>query len=91
MRRITSRTVAGLGTLALSAAVVGVVPTMAQQTPYPRDPSQSQMPARPIVERRFTATVSGQVTAVDHQSGRLTVDTAEGPVNVRFPAQAVEG
>ena len=39
----------------------------------------------------FAAEVTGTVKNVNEKSGKLVLDTAEGPVNVKFPAEAVQG
>ena len=42
-----------------------------------------------IIASSFTAQVTGKVTSVDPQSGKLALDTPDGEVNVRFPPPAV--
>ncbi len=44
----------------------------------------------PVAASAFTAQVSGDVVKVDHSSGLLTVTTADGQVNVKFPPAAVQ-
>ena len=44
-----------------------------------------------VVASEFAAEVSGTVKNVNEKSGKLVLDTAEGPVNVKFPAEAVHG
>jgi hypothetical protein len=58
--------------------------------PSPSQPGQRQRSHDRIVASRFTAHVTGTVTAVDTQSGKLTLRGPEGDVNVRFPAAAVQ-
>jgi hypothetical protein len=38
-----------------------------------------------------TATISGPVVRVDSATGEVTVQTASGPLTVRFPSRAVQG
>lgn len=42
-----------------------------------------------VVASAFTAQVTGRVTSVDPQSGKLSLETPDGQVNVRFPPPAV--
>jgi hypothetical protein len=43
-----------------------------------------------VIAAAFTAEVTGKVQNVDPQSGVLTLQTADGPVNVKFPPPAVQ-
>jgi ferric-dicitrate binding protein FerR (iron transport regulator) len=51
-----------------------------------RSKSQSE-----VVAAAFAAEVTGTVKNVNEKSGKLVLDTAEGPVNVKLPAEAVQG
>ena len=51
-----------------------------------RSGSQSE-----VVASAFSAEVTGTVKNVNQKSGKLVLDTAEGPVSVKFPAEAVQG
>lgn len=44
-----------------------------------------------VVAAAFSAEVTGTVKSVNQKSGKLVLDTAEGPVSVKFPAEAVQG
>lgn len=44
-----------------------------------------------VVASAFSAEVTGTVKSVNQKSGKLVLDTADGPVNVKFPAEAVQG
>jgi ferric-dicitrate binding protein FerR (iron transport regulator) len=61
---------------------VAVVTVHAQQ---PRSSSPE------VVAAAFSAEVSGTVKSVNEKSGKLVLDTVEGPVNIKFPAAAVQG
>jgi ferric-dicitrate binding protein FerR (iron transport regulator) len=50
-----------------------------------RSGSQSE-----VVAAAFSAEVTGTVKSVDQKSGKLILDTVDGPVNVTFPADAVQ-
>lgn len=65
--------------------MVGAVMTVAhgQQT---RSGSQAE-----VVASAFSAEVTGTVKNVNEKSGKLVLETADGPVNVVFPAEAVRG
>jgi len=53
---------------------------------------QSRSGSQPeVVASAFAAEVTGTVKNVNEKSGKLVLDTAEGPVNVKFPAEAVHG
>ncbi len=43
-----------------------------------------------VIASRYTAQVTGQVTNVDRQSGKLTLRTIDGDVNATFPPVAVQ-
>jgi hypothetical protein len=43
-----------------------------------------------VVGTSFTAHINGDVTSVDPQSGKLVVNTADGPVTAVFPPIAVQ-
>ena len=66
----------------LTLATAAAVPATAQQ----RQPGQQAE----VTAAAFTAEVTGQVKNVDHKSGKLTLDTGDGQVNVRFPPEAVQ-
>jgi Cu/Ag efflux protein CusF len=66
---------------ALALITTFVLPVHGQQT---QRRSQSDAIAA------FTAEVTGTVQKVDPQTGVLTLQTVDGPVNVRFPAPAVQ-
>ena len=51
-------------------------------------PTGSSQPQ--IIGSSYTAEVSGQVTSVDKQSGKLTVRTVDGDVAATFPPVAVQ-
>jgi hypothetical protein len=53
-------------------------------------PGQSQAGGPRVLASGFTAQVTGQVSRVDKQSGRLTLSTSEGPITVKFPPMAVQ-
>ena len=44
-----------------------------------------------VIAAAFSAEVTGTVKNVNQKSGKMVLDTAEGPVNVKFPAEAVQG
>jgi len=44
-----------------------------------------------VVAAAFSAEITGTVKNVNTKSGKLVLDTPEGPVNVKFPAEAVHG
>jgi ferric-dicitrate binding protein FerR (iron transport regulator) len=71
--------------LIMILTLVGAVVTLAhgQQT---RGGSQPE-----VIASGFSAEVTGTVKNVDQKSGKLVLDTAAGPVNVLFPAEAVQG
>ena len=53
---------------------------------------QSRSGSQPeIVASAFSAEVTGTVKSVSPKSGKLVLETADGPVNVKFPAEAVQG
>ena len=53
---------------------------------------QSRSGSQPeVIASAFAAEVTGTVKNVNEKSGKLVLDTAEGPVNVKFPAEAVQG
>ena len=53
---------------------------------------QSRSGSRPeIVSSAFSAEITGTVKSVSEKSGKLVLETADGPVNVTFPAEAVQG
>jgi ferric-dicitrate binding protein FerR (iron transport regulator) len=53
---------------------------------------QSRPRSRPeVIASGFAAEVTGTVKNVNERSGKLVLDTADGPVNVKFPAEAVQG
>lgn len=71
---------------ALALATMAALPAYAQQS----QPAPQPGPQPDVVASAFTVEVTGQVQSVDHQSGRLVLQTVDGPVNVRFPAPAVQ-
>jgi hypothetical protein len=77
MRRVTLSLAA-----ALALTTVAALPAYAQQS--------QPAPQPDVVASAFTVEVTGQVESVDHQSGMLVLQTVDGPVNVRFPAPAVQ-
>lgn len=92
MSTIITRTSA-IAVVAL-AATIGVASVEAQQ---PRSSGSgtsaatpSQASERSVLASGFRATVSGNVTKIDQQSGRMTISTADGPMTVRFPPAAVQ-
>jgi ferric-dicitrate binding protein FerR (iron transport regulator) len=44
-----------------------------------------------VVAAAFSAEVTGTVKSVSEKSGKLVLDTPDGQVNVKFPAEAVQG
>jgi len=74
--------------IAVLAATLAVV-TSAVLPAHGQQPQQA--PQSEVVTAAFTAEVTGQVQTVDPRSGMLTLKTVDGPVNVRFPAAAVQG
>ena len=44
-----------------------------------------------VIASEFSAEVTGTVKNVNEKSGKMVLDTAEGPVSVKFPAEAVQG
>jgi len=67
---------------ALTLALALTLPAHGQQ--------RQATPQAEVVAAAFTAEVTGKVQNVDPQSGVLTLQTTDGPVNVRFPAAAVQ-
>jgi hypothetical protein len=51
-----------------------------------RSGSQSE-----VVAAEFSAEITGTVKSVNPRSGKLVLETVEGPVNVKFPSDAVQG
>jgi hypothetical protein len=81
------------------AAILGacwITPVAAQtqgtqrETTQGTQPGQSQTGGSRVLASGFTAQVTGQVSRIDKQSGRLTLNTAEGPMTVKFPPVAVQ-
>jgi len=54
--------------------------------------SQQQNPSSGMnrIASRYAAQVTGEVTNVDHQSGKITLRTVDGEVNATFPPAAVQ-
>jgi hypothetical protein len=50
---------------------------------------QQQLQQNQIIASGFTAQATGKVTSIDQQSGKLTLQTPDGPMTVRFPPPAV--
>jgi anti-sigma-K factor RskA len=73
-----------IGSLAATVvlAVAVTLPAYGQQS--------QPTPQGDVVAAAFTAEVTGKVQKVDPQTGALTLQTVDGPVNVRFPAAAVQ-
>jgi len=67
---------------ALTLALALTLPAHGQQ--------RQATPQAEVVAAAFTAEVTGKVQNVDPQSGVLTLQTTDGPVNVRFPTAAVQ-
>jgi hypothetical protein len=44
-----------------------------------------------VIASAFSAEVTGTVKSVNQKSGKLVLDTPDGQVNVKFPADAVQG
>jgi hypothetical protein len=86
----------------LAIALVGafwVTAPAAAQTQMPEKPPADQpanrpspdSPRTPDVDRiAYTASISGEVTEIDQDSGMLVVSTDDGPVSVHFPPDAVQ-
>ena len=86
-----------VGALALNAEAQYGRQTGQGQTQTPHDASKSgqaqqqhQQEDAKVLASAFTARVTGQVSSVDQQSGKLTIDTPEGQMNVRFPSVALQ-
>jgi Cu/Ag efflux protein CusF len=73
--------------LGTALATANVTPVFAQSSTAPGS-SGSSSPN--VIAAAFTAEVTGEVKSVDPQSGMMTLQTVDGPVNVRFPAAAVK-
>ena len=43
-----------------------------------------------VVAAEFSAEITGTVKSVNPRSGKLVLETVEGPVNVKFPSDAVQ-
>ena len=70
-------------------AILGIITMLAV---LPADAQQPRSGSQPeVIAAAFTAEVSGTVKSVNEKSGKLVLDTMEGPVNVRFPPDAVQG
>ena len=70
---------------------VGVIPVAAG--PQQSSDGQGRLIAQTdqtAPKAAFSTTVVGQVTKVDHKSGKITLDTPEGPVNVKFAPSIVQ-
>ena len=69
-------------------------PGATQQQPgtWQQQPGAAQPQHQPgrMSASRFMARVTGEVTSVDHQSGKLTIKTVDGDVNATFPPDAVQ-
>ena len=70
-----------LSFVVLALVMVTALPAGAQQP--------SAAPRSEVIAAAFTTEVTGKVQAVDPQTGMLTMQTTDGPVNVRFPPPAV--
>ena len=69
-------------------AAAAAMPACAQQS----QPGQQGQQGQPeVIARAFTAELTGQVDSVDHQSGRMRLQTVDGPVTIRFPPAALPG
>jgi len=78
MKRVT-------GALLTIVAILSVLVTSAQG-----QPARSGTSAE-VVAAAFSAEITGTVKSVNQKSGKLVLDTVDGPVNVKFPAEAVQG
>ncbi len=89
MRRVARYVLTGVLAAGLAAPALPAV----AQAPSPSTADQAQNPQRrtteEISEHAFMARVTGRVTSVDPQSGKLTLDTVDGPMTVRFPPRAL--
>ena len=74
------------GSIALVATVAMLSASVTAAHGQARSGSQSG-----VVAAAFSAEVTGNVKSVDPRSGKLVLDTVDGPVNVTFPADAVQG
>jgi anti-sigma-K factor RskA len=72
--------------LTLALATVAALAADAQQTQR----GQTQQSPSDVIAAAFTAEVTGQVQSVDPQTGKLTLQTLDGTVTVRFPPAAVQ-
>ncbi len=71
-----------------SSQQYGGQPRMDRQQQMGREQPQTGQPD--VLASGFSARVTGQVTSVDQQSGRITLSTPEGPLTVRFPPEAIQ-
>jgi hypothetical protein len=69
------------GSVALVATVAMLSASVTAAHGQARSGSQSK-----VVAAAFSAEVTGNVKSVDRKSGKLVLDTVDGPVNVTFPA-----
>ena len=72
-----------------SVALVATVVMLSASVTAAHGQARSSQPG--VVAAAFTAEITGNVTSVDPESGKLVLDTVDGPVNVVFPADAVQG
>jgi hypothetical protein len=82
--------------IAAMVAVSWAAPVAAGSGPKSQAGSKSQSGATSssteprVVASSFTARVTGEVSSVDKQSGKLTLKTPDGPLTVTFPPVAVQ-
>src|SRR5690242_1439998 len=100
------RTVMSLFVVGLFVGGLAVTGHAQQNQPYQQDqqnqnqqdqPSQQNQPPQPpgpaspdVVHGSYSAQVTGEVTAVDHGSGKLTLRTASGQFIATLPPEAVQ-
>lgn len=93
-RRFHTLALAIAGALCVAAPAAAQAPMQTPATPpaeQPADRPSQNTPGVPGVERlAYTASVSGEVTEIDTDSGMLVVSTDSGPVSVHFPPTAVQ-
>jgi hypothetical protein len=75
---------------ALGALVTAAVLPLDAQTSRPGGQPAAPKAQADVVAAAFSAEVTGKVQNVDPSSGVLTLQTVDGPINVRFPPPAVQ-
>jgi hypothetical protein len=76
--------------LAMVAAVATAAVLPAQGQTTSQSGSSSRGAQAEVVAAAFSAEVTGKVQTVDPSTGVLTLQTVDGPINVRFPPPAVQ-